>query len=112
MDFLSGSVHPASCAERHVAYAVYSPLCGGWLTGKYGRGRPYPAGSRMTQRPEPYSELATEATFAALGVLGQFGGFKRLIQFQVESTTPALNLFPCHIAASNCQQAVAVFVHY
>ena len=23
------------CAERHVAYAVYSPLCGGWLTGKY-----------------------------------------------------------------------------
>ena len=60
------------CAERHVAYAVYSPLCGGWLTGKYGRGRPYPAGSRMTQRPEPYAELASEATFAKLDVLGQF----------------------------------------
>ena len=55
-----------------IAYAVYSPLCGGWLTGKYGRGRPYPAGSRMTQRPEPYAELASEATFAKLDVLGQF----------------------------------------
>jgi aryl-alcohol dehydrogenase-like predicted oxidoreductase len=60
------------CAERHLAYGVYSPLCGGWLTGKYGRGAPYPAGSRMTQRPEPYAELASEATFAKLDVLAQF----------------------------------------
>jgi aryl-alcohol dehydrogenase-like predicted oxidoreductase len=60
------------CAERRIGYAVYSPLCGGWLTGKYGRGRPYPAGSRMTQRPEPYAELASEATFAKLDVLDQF----------------------------------------
>jgi aryl-alcohol dehydrogenase-like predicted oxidoreductase len=60
------------CAEQHVAYGVYSPLCGGWLTGKYGRGRPYPAGSRMTQRPEPYAELASEATFAKLEALDQF----------------------------------------
>src|ERR1700733_6524142 len=60
------------CVERQIAYAVYSPLCGGWLTGKYGRGRSYPAGSRMTQRPEPYAELASEATFAKLDGLGQF----------------------------------------
>jgi aryl-alcohol dehydrogenase-like predicted oxidoreductase len=60
------------CAERQIAYAVYSPLCGGWLTGKYGPGRPYPAGSRMTQRPEPYVALASEATFGKLDVLGQF----------------------------------------
>jgi aryl-alcohol dehydrogenase-like predicted oxidoreductase len=60
------------CAERHIAYAVYSPLCGGWLTGKYGRGRPYPAGSRMTQRPEPYAELDSEATFAKLDGLLRF----------------------------------------
>jgi aryl-alcohol dehydrogenase-like predicted oxidoreductase len=60
------------CARRQVAYAVYSPLCGGWLTGKYGRDRPYPAGSRMTQRPEPYAELASEATFDKLDLLGQF----------------------------------------
>jgi aryl-alcohol dehydrogenase-like predicted oxidoreductase len=60
------------CAERQIAYAVYSPLCGGWLTGKYGRGRSYPAGSRMTQRPEPYAELAAEPTFAKLDGLLQF----------------------------------------
>ncbi len=43
------------------------PLCaGGWLTGKYRRGAAYPAGSRMTQRPEPYQELVTGATFDAL----------------------------------------------
>jgi len=54
------------CAERGVAYTVFSPLAGGWLTGKYRRGAPYPAGSRMTQRPEPYEEFLADATFDAL----------------------------------------------
>ena len=54
------------CAERGVAYLAFSPLAGGWLTGKYRRGAPYPAGSRMTQRPEPYAELVTGPTFDAL----------------------------------------------
>jgi aryl-alcohol dehydrogenase-like predicted oxidoreductase len=62
----------ALCAERDVAYSVYSPLCGGWLTGKYRRGGGYPEGSRMTQRPEPYQALATERTFSALETLEQF----------------------------------------
>ena len=54
------------CAERHVAYLVFSPLAGGWLTGKYRRGEQFPAGSRMSQRPEPYRGLVTERTFDAL----------------------------------------------
>ena len=54
------------CAERGVAYLAFGPLAGGWLTGKYRRGAAYPAGSRMTQRPEPYQELVTGATFDAL----------------------------------------------
>jgi len=57
------------CAAHGLAYLVYSPLCGGWLTGKYRRGAAYPAGSRMTQRPEPYARLATDATFDALDAL-------------------------------------------
>ncbi len=57
------------CASRGVAYLAYSPLAGGWLTGKYRRGVPFPAGSRMTQRPEPYRELVTDRTFDALGRL-------------------------------------------
>ena len=54
------------CAERQVAYLVFSPLAGGWLTGKYRRGEPFPAGSRMSQRPGPYRGLVTDRTFDAL----------------------------------------------
>jgi aryl-alcohol dehydrogenase-like predicted oxidoreductase len=57
------------CAERDVAYLAFSPLAGGWLTGKYRHGAPYPAGSRMTQRPEPYAEFVTDRTFEALARL-------------------------------------------
>jgi aryl-alcohol dehydrogenase-like predicted oxidoreductase len=57
------------CAERGVAYLAFSPLAGGWLTGKYRRGAPYPAGSRMTQRPEPYQEFLTDRIFEALARL-------------------------------------------
>jgi aryl-alcohol dehydrogenase-like predicted oxidoreductase len=59
------------CAEREVSYLAFSPLAGGWLTGKYRRGQPFPAGSRMTQRPEPYEALITGATFDALEDLAQ-----------------------------------------
>ena len=54
------------CAERQVAYLAFSPLAGGWLTGKYRRGEPFPDGSRMTQRPEPYRGFVTDTTFDAL----------------------------------------------
>jgi aryl-alcohol dehydrogenase-like predicted oxidoreductase len=57
------------CAARGVAYLAFGPLAGGWLTGKYRRGEPFPAGSRMTQRPEPYRELATGPIFDALDAL-------------------------------------------
>jgi aryl-alcohol dehydrogenase-like predicted oxidoreductase len=57
------------CAERGVAYLAFSPLAGGWLTGKYRRGVAYPAGSRMTQRPEPYQEFLNDRTFEALAKL-------------------------------------------
>jgi aryl-alcohol dehydrogenase-like predicted oxidoreductase len=58
------------CAGRGVAYLAFSPLAGGWLTGKYRRGEPFPAGSRMTKRPQPYRGLVTEATYDALDRLG------------------------------------------
>jgi aryl-alcohol dehydrogenase-like predicted oxidoreductase len=57
------------CAERGVAYLAFGPLAGGWLTGKYRPGVPYPAGSRMTQRPEPYQEFVAGRTFEALARL-------------------------------------------
>ena len=54
------------CDRERVAYLVFSPLAGGWLTGKYRRGEPFPAGSRMTQRPEPYGAFLSDATFDRL----------------------------------------------
>jgi aryl-alcohol dehydrogenase-like predicted oxidoreductase len=54
------------CAREQVAYTVYSPLAGGWLTGKYRRGQEYPAGSRMTQRPDGYAGFVSDAVFNSL----------------------------------------------
>jgi aryl-alcohol dehydrogenase-like predicted oxidoreductase len=54
------------CARRGVAYLAFGPLAGGWLTGKYQRGATFPAGSRMTQRPEPYQDFLAEETFGML----------------------------------------------
>jgi aryl-alcohol dehydrogenase-like predicted oxidoreductase len=54
------------CAREQLGFTPFSPLAGGWLTGKYRRGEPYPTGSRMTQRSEPYADLVHEKTFRAL----------------------------------------------
>jgi aryl-alcohol dehydrogenase-like predicted oxidoreductase len=54
------------CAERGLGFTPFSPLAGGWLTGKYARGQSYPAGSRMTQRPEPYAGFGDERVWRGL----------------------------------------------
>ncbi len=54
------------CAEARVAYMAFSPLAGGWLSGKYRRGERFPDGSRMTQRPEPYQSFVDDQTFDRL----------------------------------------------
>jgi aryl-alcohol dehydrogenase-like predicted oxidoreductase len=54
------------CAEHGLGFTPFSPLAGGWLTGKYSRGASYPAGSRMTQRPEPYAEYDCERVWRGL----------------------------------------------
>jgi aryl-alcohol dehydrogenase-like predicted oxidoreductase len=55
-----------TCEREQLGFTPFSPLAGGWLTGKYGRDGGYPAGSRMTLRPDPYRDLETDETFAAL----------------------------------------------
>ncbi|MGH3040128.1 MAG: aldo/keto reductase [Gaiellaceae bacterium] len=54
------------CAQHGLGYTPFSPLAGGWLTGKYRRDEAYPEGSRMTLRPEPYRGLEEERTYAGL----------------------------------------------
>jgi aryl-alcohol dehydrogenase-like predicted oxidoreductase len=54
------------CAREGVSYTAYSPLAGGWLTGKYRRGSEFPAGSRMTQRPDVYAAFLRDDIFDSL----------------------------------------------
>ena len=54
------------CAREGLGYTPYSPLAGGWLTGKYRRGEEPPAGSRMTLRPDPYLHFQDDRVFDAL----------------------------------------------
>ena len=57
------------CADRGLGFTAFSPLAGGWLTGKYRAGEPYPDGSRMTLRPEPYRHLERDAIYRGLDAL-------------------------------------------
>jgi len=59
------------CLELGIAYTPFSPLAGGWLTGKYRRDEVAPAGSRMALRPGPYEHLRNERTFDTLDRFAQ-----------------------------------------
>ena len=61
----------AICGRHGVAFTAFSPLAGGWLTGKYQAGSPYPAGSRMTLRPEPYASFTTGSTYRMIDELAE-----------------------------------------
>ena len=54
------------CAREGLGFTPFSPLAGGWLTGKYRADAEAPPGSRMALRPEPYLALRTESVWAAL----------------------------------------------
>jgi len=57
------------CASRGLGFTAYSPLAGGWLTGKYRSGEAFPAGSRMTLRPEPYHAFESPRVFEGLSAI-------------------------------------------
>jgi aryl-alcohol dehydrogenase-like predicted oxidoreductase len=61
------------CEEHGLGFTPFSPLAGGWLTGKYRRGEPPPAGSRMTMRPEPYEHLRADRVYDGLEALERLG---------------------------------------
>jgi aryl-alcohol dehydrogenase-like predicted oxidoreductase len=61
------------CRAHGLGFTPFSPLAGGWLTGKYRRDAPPPAGSRMTMRPEPYEHLRTDAVYEAIEQLARVG---------------------------------------
>ena len=54
------------CVEHRLGFTPFSPLAGGWLTGKYRRDRPPAPGSRMAMRPEAYEHLRDDRIYDAL----------------------------------------------
>ncbi|HZC74889.1 MAG TPA: aldo/keto reductase [Gaiellaceae bacterium] len=61
------------CAANGLWFQSFSPLAGGWLTGKYRRNAPEPEGSRMTMRPGPYEHLRDDRVYDALEELERRG---------------------------------------
>jgi len=61
------------CAEHGIRFQAFSPLAGGWLTGKYRRGERFPAGSRMTLRPDPYEAFRNDDVYDAIDGLAERG---------------------------------------
>jgi aryl-alcohol dehydrogenase-like predicted oxidoreductase len=68
----------AVCEQHGVAFTAYSPLAGGWLTGKYRAEHPFPAGSRMTLRPEPYEQFTNDTTYRMIDELAQLAAARNL----------------------------------
>ena len=51
------------CAEQGLRYTAFSPLAGGFLTGKYRAGEKPPTGSRFAHAPEVCAGYSTEEAF-------------------------------------------------
>lgn len=58
-----------TCRRHGTAVITWSPLSGGWLTGKYTRERPAPKGSRAERFPQ-YFDAANETKLAMVERLG------------------------------------------
>jgi aryl-alcohol dehydrogenase-like predicted oxidoreductase len=65
-------VLPLSAANG-LDYQAFSPLGGGWLTGKYRPGEAHPEGPRMTLRPDPYLHLDVEHVHRGVEALRERG---------------------------------------
>jgi aryl-alcohol dehydrogenase-like predicted oxidoreductase len=54
------------CAEHGLRYTAFSPLAGGFLSGKYRFGEEPPSGSRLAHAPEVCAGYSTETSFKAI----------------------------------------------
>jgi len=62
------------CREEGVGFLPWSPLAGGWLTGKYRRGQPLPADSRAgrgDRREDRAEQRADERAWHVIETLGE-----------------------------------------
>jgi aryl-alcohol dehydrogenase-like predicted oxidoreductase len=69
------------CAEEGLAALAWSPLAGGWLTGKYKKGSPSPANSRVGRGDrwdDQEEQRGGDRTWAILDILEKIGESRRV----------------------------------
>ncbi|MFL6729277.1 MAG: aldo/keto reductase [Sphingomicrobium sp.] len=71
------------CAGHGLRYTAFSPVAGGFLTGKYRPGEPSPPGSRFAHAPEFGAGYASAEAFAAIERLRQFAVAKGVAMAEV-----------------------------
>jgi aryl-alcohol dehydrogenase-like predicted oxidoreductase len=71
------------CADQGVGVVPWSPLAGGFLTGKYERGEPAPEGSRWAERDEDVTDAYSDAQWAVLDVVRELAAEKDATPDQV-----------------------------
>jgi aryl-alcohol dehydrogenase-like predicted oxidoreductase len=73
----AGSLIPY-CAQNSLRYTAFSPLAGGFLTGKYRPGEPPPAASRYAQAPDFGAAYATEQSFLLMERLRRSADLRKI----------------------------------
>ena len=70
------------CTRYGMGVITWSPLSGGWLTGKYTRAEPAPPGSRGATNPDHFDG----------GNQAKFGAVERLVPIAAEAGVPVLHM--------------------
>ncbi|MCC6621871.1 MAG: aldo/keto reductase [Deltaproteobacteria bacterium] len=66
--------HVPACRKHGVGILPYSPLAGGFLSGKYRRGLPLPEGTRLAKWKERYQSFDNERGWGTLDALERVAG--------------------------------------
>jgi aryl-alcohol dehydrogenase-like predicted oxidoreductase len=66
------------CAEHDLRYTAFSPLAGGFLTGKYRIGEQPPTNSRLAHAPEACADYASEESFMTIEQLRRSAEARRV----------------------------------
>jgi aryl-alcohol dehydrogenase-like predicted oxidoreductase len=77
--------HIPLCREMGLGVLPWSPLAGGFLSGKYDRAQPLPAGTRLGKMKERYARFDNERGWRTLGAVKE-------VAAEVSSTPAAVSL--------------------
>ena len=77
--------HIPLCRETGLGILPWSPLAGGFLSGKYERSAPVPTGTRLGEKKERFARFDNERSWRALGVAKE-------VAAELSSTAAAVSL--------------------